>query len=321
VVVIMAASSPRPLLLALFLARWLVACGGADEGRPERPTGTSSQALDQCAAAEQRLLDGWEFQSVLDFEPADDVDVVELEPTCSAEAPCRFYFNYDKAASPRPEGCYPDLDVLPAFEAVTVPEKAGDMNIAQRLPEARCDSSHYAFHLLGSDVATCINPATGRQGWGATLAVTLNANDGDTGLALMPYDASRWDGFSFWARREAGPNNSGILASAKDRYSGRPPDSLKADPYCEVKEQIVVDGEPIPTPDSLKCDGFGLAALAEPEWRFVKIPFTNLQQKGFGAPSPLGELEVGQMSAFEFGFGAGDWDVWIDDLAFYREPR
>jgi len=312
--------APRLIPLAL-LALLLGACGGADDGRPERPTGIAAEALDQCAAAERRIDDGWEFQSVLDFEPPDEMEPDALIPQCAPEAPCEFYFNYDKASSPRPEGCNSSSMVLAKFEAVTAPASAGDRFIAQRLPEARCESSRYAFHLLGSDVATCVNPATGRQGWGATLAITLNATQNNVGLALSPYDASDFDGFSFWVRLGEGESGSGVLASAKDRYTGLPPDSLKADAYCEVKEQIVVDGEPINTPDSLKCDGFGLAALAEAEWRFVKIPFASMRQKGFGAPSPLGTLEVSQMSAFEFGFGAGDWDVWLDDIAFYKEPR
>jgi hypothetical protein len=320
-VVTMCPLASRLTYLVVLAAPLLAACGGADEGRPERPTGTSTEPLDQCAQAEQRLADGWEFLDIIDFEPIAAMPAERERAECLPDAPCQFYFNYDVALSPGQDGCNSDSDVMAAGGTLLAPKSAGDPFIAYALPESRCEQSNYAFHLLGQDIATCVSDVTGRQGWGATLAITLNANSLDTGLAREPYDASEWDGFAFWVRRGDQPSNGGVLASAKDRYTGRPPESLEEDAYCETKDSIVVDGESIRTPDSFKCDGFGLAALADTDWRFVRVPFANLQQKGFGVPSPLGEFEATTMSALEFGFGAGDWDVWVDDVTFYREPH
>jgi hypothetical protein len=75
-----------------------------------------------------------------------------------------------------------------------------------------------------------------------------------------------------------------------------------------------------PPPDARKCDPFGFGVLLTPDWRFIKLPFANARQKGFGVPSPLGTLDTSALLGLQLGVSAGDLDVWIDDIAFYREP-
>jgi hypothetical protein len=72
--------------------------------------------------------------------------------------------------------------------------------------------------------------------------------------------------------------------------------------------------------DAEKCDPFGLAVGLTSEWRFVKIPFAQVMQKGFGVPSAHGTLDTSELVGLQFALSAGDWDVWIDDVSFYREP-
>ena len=305
----MARLSARPSTIAPLAAGLLLACGGAEADRPEPPAAVSGEALDACVLAEQRDADGWEFQSLVDFEPTDDTMPSKLRPECAATTPCGFYFNYDTLLTPIDPpvaGC--DLGegvVLELNQTVGPP-------FAYPIPDGRCGSSAYAYHLQAKNLATCVSERTGRQGWGATLALTLNANPQDSGQALEAYDASEWDGISLWVRLGETPSHRAILTAAKDPYTSRPPADSEQEQYCSTADGVA---------DAKKCDAFGLAVLLEPEWRFVTVPFSLMQQKGFGTPSPLGALQASELVGLELGFGAGDWDAWVDDVAFYREPR
>jgi hypothetical protein len=57
------------------------------------------------------------------------------------------------------------------------------------------------------------------------------------------------------------------------------------------------------------------------QWRYVKLPFAQLQQKGFGVPAPTGRIDTSALLGVQFGLAAGSWDLWLDDLAFYREAK
>lgn len=275
----------------------------------------TAAAVDACATADERLAQGWEFQTIVDFEPPDGKPTDMLQPECAPTTPCSFYFNYDTELSPvdpPTSSCDLGPGVVSEING-RMTGLTGNQAVAFALPEPRCTESQYAYRLQGRNVAVCVSPTTGRQGWGATQAITFNPSTGDSGRALEPYDASGWDGISLWVRLGAGPSNRAMLVAAKDPFSGATPGAAAAPhPYCETADGV---------PDAQKCDSFGLAVLLEPEWRFVKVPFALMQQKGFGAPSPTGKLDAAQLDALELGFSAGDWDLWIDDISFYREPR
>lgn len=291
------------------LAFLLAACGGVDDGRPVAPTPTAEATFDACAGDADRRQRGWEFQTIVDFEPPDGMQPNKLRPECAAETPCSFYFNYDTLLSPA-EPPTPTCDL--GAGVVTQLNQMVGPPFAYPIPEARCGDSHYGYHQQGENIAVCTSPKTGRQGWGATLALTLNANPKDSGQALKAYDASAWDGIALWVRLGEARSGRAILVSARDPFTSRPPASSNQEPYCSSADGV---------PDAKKCDPFGLAVLLEPEWRFVTVPFALMQQKGFGAPSPLGQLDASQLVGLELGFSAGDWDVWVDDIALYREPR
>jgi hypothetical protein len=297
----------RAAYLLVSLGTLLVACGGTDEGRPERPVAASSEALDECGLAEQRLTDGWEFQSIVDFEPPAGM-AENWTAQCPPEVPCGFYFNYDSATSPIPlSACAKQLGISYDFGLLV-----GQEQYPEALAAPRCGSSQAAYHLNVPQLATCLDDE-GRQGWGATLQITLSPNSKDSGQALEVFDASNWDGIALWVRLGEQRSNRGILVSAKDRYTARAPVMPEGGvDYCRTDEGAA---------DAEKCDPFGRAVLLEQEWRFVKLPFSLLQQKGFGVPSPKRSIDSAQLVGFEIVFSAGDWDVWVDDLAFYREPR
>jgi hypothetical protein len=293
---------------SLAIGLLVAACGGADRGRPERPSDVSDAIVDACSEVSRRQQLGLEFQPIVDFEPPDDSQPSKLRPECEPETPCSFYFNYDTLLSPT-DPPTPSCDL--GEGVVTELNQMAGAPFAYALPEARCGESRYAYHQQGKNIAVCVNPKTGRQGWGATLNVTLNANPQDSGQALEPYDAGDWDGISFWVRLGQQASNRGLLAAAVDPYTSRPPVSSSAEPYCSSADGVA---------DAKKCDAFALAVLLEQDWRFVTVPFSLMQQKGFGVPSPLGRLDATQLLGMSFQFSAGDWDVWLDDVSLYREP-
>jgi hypothetical protein len=288
----------------------LVGCGGVDEGRPTAHRPSATAPVDPCAAAAERASAGWEYQSIVDFEPSDGKPTDVLQPECASTTPCAFYFNYDTLLSPAD----PPTTLCNAGPGVVSELNQGaGQPLAFPMPEPRCGASHYAYHQQGKNIAVCVNPATGRQGWGATLAITFNADRNNSGHALEAYDASGWDGVALWVRLGEQPSNRAMLVSAKDPFTADPPGSgSTAARYCQT-----ADGKP----DAQKCDPFGLAVLLEPEWRFVTVPFELMQQKGYGVPSPNGRLDPAQLLGLELGFSSGDWDIWVDDISLYRAPR
>jgi hypothetical protein len=64
------------------------------------------------------------------------------------------------------------------------------------------------------------------------------------------------------------------------------------------------------------CDKPNAFALLTTDWRFYALPFSEMRQAGWGKKQPY--LDLTALMSVQFHFGAGQWDVWIDDVAFYR---
>jgi hypothetical protein len=54
-------------------------------------------------------------------------------------------------------------------------------------------------------------------------------------------------------------------------------------------------------------------------WRAYFVPFSGMQQGGWGLPSP--SLDTSGLFSVTVQLGRGAWDVWIDDIGFYRRAR
>jgi len=169
----------------------------------------------------------------------------------------------------------------------------------------RCGTSQYGLHLTARKLTI----------WGGSVGVYFFSG---------PTDATAWDGISFWARRGLPDADSTwgapdaslqalsgrtLFVAVDDRYTdevhGAPlfPDRS---PFCFEEPQELSD----------KCDRFVAAVGLTAEWRFLAIPFAKMQQRGFGRQAP--ELDLTALLGLEFDLSTGDWDVWIDDVAFYR---
>jgi hypothetical protein len=296
------------------------ACGGTDNGRPERaatsPIETDAGA-DPCAAGA-----GLTFQSITTFDPPDGATRTGTRTLCDPSVNpdksigCTYY-NFDSANSPRlcdgplatnaPTCRQPDLTPTPDSVCMTSNFPAATPTVpVSPIPGGRCGVSNNAFHLIGTNIATCYDPNSEKQGWGITFQLTFNPLQANSGMSGKPIDASSWDGISLWVRRGSAASGSSVLVGVVD--------SISDGSMCNNLDPLVSS-----VADANKCDPYAAGVLLATNWRLVKLPFASLAQKGFGNPSPLGHLDTVALSGLKFTFSAGDWDAWIDDIAFYRE--
>jgi hypothetical protein len=170
-------------------------------------------------------------------------------------------------------------------------------------------------------------------------------------------DASEFDGVSFWVRRGQGgsgvqPVGQSLFIVFDDKFTkeNQTKYEIEVDPetgdYVMIEDPITkllvpkpvldANGDPVPVypaystevqasncydvnVDAMKCDRFGAGVGLEPEWRFVKIPFDSMRQRGYGVKSPAGRLLKEELLAFGIYMDIGNWDFWIDQIAFYKD--
>jgi hypothetical protein len=190
----------------------------------------------------------------------------------------------------------------------------------KRIPEGtRCGEIQSALHFEATNMGTCYGPK-GRPGWGGSIEIKL-----------LEFDASDYDGISFWVRKGNKKTGPSLLLSVVDSetlgtdtgikgvdHCGcLPPKTPGATPACSADPDKTFDS----FPDSLKCDPFGAAVTLTDAWSFVPVYFSNLHQKGFGKSVPSGQVDRSLLRRLQFLVNAGDWDFWLDDIALFRTPE
>ncbi|GEM_PF-2151046 len=161
------------------------------------------------------------------------------------------------------------------------------------LDEARCGESRFALRIF----------ARGLSKYGGAFGMSY---DYDT-----PFDASEWDGISLWVRRGAASGTS-LFVGVNERHTdeqGSAAVSPTAEPFCLNDAPTEQD----------KCDRFGAGVALDEEWRFVAIRFDQMAQRGYGVVAPY--LDVAAIQGLNCGFEVGDWEFWVDDLAYFRAPE
>lgn len=152
----------------------------------------------------------------------------------------------------------------------------------------RCGESRYGMHLTVDDLID----------WGANVGTPL----------LSPFDdAAEWEGVAFWARRA--PHSRGILRiEVADTQTDGTYITASGEPPCsyDASQDEIFEG----------CDRFGGYVQVGPSWNFFTLPFDSLAQAGWGKSAD--SLRIGELRSITFLFGAGTWDVWIDDVAYYK---
>lgn len=169
---------------------------------------------------------------------------------------------------------------------------------------ARCGVSTRALRIQARDLVKY------GGAFGVTFAYRAAGGAVEAGEGVQingaPVDASQWEGLSLWVRR--GPESgSSLFVGLNERHTDEQGSlALSDEPYCLNDTPNEAD----------KCDRFGAGVPLTEAWQFVAIPFSQMKQRGFGVVAPY--LDVAHIQGLNMGFEIGDWDIWIDDLSFYR---
>jgi len=290
------------LFTALSLA-W-AGCGGAtDLPRPsgERPL---APPPDQCALAAAYT----DTQSIATFDPRGTDD----KACGSLDLPCVFYPNHDTKHSPGVEGSDCQEDILNG----QLVKDSGLVETFSITPgaEQRCGYPTNAMHFLAANLSMCVG-TNGRRGWGLGWEVDFGTNS-----VKAPIDASAWDGFSFWVKKGSGPSDSSIIVAAIDHFAVG---GFKETDPKTGEEVFCSSSDPaqtaLPEADSAKCDPFAVGVSLTSDWTFVAVRFSDMRQKGFGVTAPNG-LDTSDLWRLQVLASAGNWDFWLDDIAFFRDP-
>lgn len=293
----------RRLLSLAVLSALAIACGGNnDDPRPE-PAGLcgaielSGQDDPGSGPVDCAALEGYELQLIDDFETG---------------AATGWYVNNDRTALQ-----------LPAPEADPVP--------GQRIPGGRCSDvpglgSDYAIHILSGnlsefggvfgrnmrrqlDADPCpITPCLGRTPPPPSLGPcgVGQATPGQQDVATectTGADASEWEGIVLWARKGPG-SGSGVRIQVSDPRTDDSNQACVCNPFTNQNDTS--DG----------CDKFGTYINVDHTWRAYFVPFSGMQQGGWGLASPA--LDTSGLFSVTVQFGRGAWDLWLDDIGFYR---
>jgi hypothetical protein len=296
----------KPLVALFALSAPLVACGGnTDTPRPESAgqcggihlTGADdpgSGPID-CTA-----LQGYELDLIDDFETG---------------AATGWYVNNDRTALQSPA---PDTDPVPG----------------ERIPGGRCREtpgfgSDYAIHITTGNltefgavfgrnmrrtldqepcpITPCLErtpppPSVGPCGVGQATP----GQQGGTDVCTTGADASAYEGIVLWARKGPG-SASGMRIQVSDPRTDDSNQACVCNPF--TNENDTSDG----------CDKFGTYINVDDTWRAYFVPFAGMQQGGWGLPSP--ELDTSGLFSVTVQLGRGEWDVWLDDIGYYRRSK
>jgi hypothetical protein len=298
----------------------LAACGGPTEERPDLdlschqlvPLSDSPDPGSGPVAC--NALDGFEIFLLDNFEPG--------------EASIAWYTNNDRTALSDP---LPDTDPIPATQ---IPggrcmdfEPGDDAPTVCDAPDVERGGCTRPFGLESRSalhIRTGLLTANGGQ-LGRSLPLTCDPTASacsfgagppeigpcSTGQGSTPptggcegYDLSLWEGVVLWAR--VGPNSA---ATIKVRVADKATDDkgCVCDPYTNQNDS------------STGCDKFSAFVPLDDDFRAYFVPFNEMLQGGWGMRSP--ELDTAGLFSFAVEYGRGSWDLWLDDIGFYRRRR
>ena len=116
------------------------------------------------------------------------------------------------------------------------------------------------------------------------------------------FDTSTWEGIVFWGRVAPGSETS-VRVRASDYITDDK--GCGCNPYTNQNDSS--DG----------CDKFGFFPdPLTPDFEVRFAPFAEMQQGGWGKPADY--LRSDRLFEIAFDYGRGAWDIWVDDVGFYR---
>jgi hypothetical protein len=280
------ASTPTSVSLGLSIPLLLsLGCGGTqDQARPERDDTEVKTELDlrDCEA----IAEVYEFELLDGFNGGDITDGKNPAPALG------WYVSEDHTNGTDGDRTK-DPHFSPSKRSGLLPEAGGAPALGESAAFALCDASPKAMHLKSWE--------PGFTNWGYSLGANIKAAaDG-----IDYRDASNWDGLAVWVKRAKSSPNATITAKVTDQYT----ESSNHD-YC-------LDGLYVPE----SCDAFSRGVGPDLTWRLVLIPFEHMVQQGFGRPSEMSLPEVEALIGLEFNVSKGTWDMWLDEVSWYRSRK
>ncbi len=320
------ARASSALGLAFALANLCVACGGEDAG--PRP------APNYCREIEP-LSDTPDFGSgPVDCTALAGLELYILDDWEPGSSRTGWYINNDRTALQQPP---PETDPVPSSaipggrclgaKSKNAPKVCSDPTTPRGECERTADlASQRALHIRSGFLSN--NGGVLGRNLPKEGCLVPDESDPDT---LCPYragppevgpcstaeapspplrgckgalDFSDWDGILVWARKAPGSYTS-IRVRVSDVNTDE--GSCVCNPYTSQNDTS--DG----------CDKFGAYISLTNDFEPLLIPFEEMQQGGWGKSSP--GLDRGELMSVGLEYGRGAWDIWIDDIAFYRSPR
>lgn len=161
---------------------------------------------------------------------------------------------------------------------------------AELIPGGRCNA-RFAMHIVAGPFVD----------WGGTFGRTFGTS---------PKNGTGWDGISFWSR--VGPGSSDVVrVNVGDEYTDSSYNQTLAQPHCNPNSGKY---------DSYTgCDKFGGTFTPGPDWQHFFIAFSEMRQGGWGQPQVT--FDIANILSMEFAFKGPSWDLWLDDIAFYRRRK
>jgi hypothetical protein len=121
---------------------------------------------------------------------------------------------------------------------------------------------------------------------------------------LAKDDHSAWDGIVLWVRVAPG---SAAYARVRVGDGSTDDKSCACDPYTSQNDS------------STGCDKWGTYLNFDPTFRAYLVPFRSMQQGGWGMKAKF--LDTSNLFSLAVEWGRGAWDLWIDDVGFYRSRK
>ena len=167
----------------------------------------------------------------------------------------------------------------------TIVPALGEEALPELIPGGRC-GSQYAMRVTGQGFAD----------WGSLIGLNL-AYDSAGGAF---YDASAYEGVSFWAR--VGDTSTNQMRFAITDQNSEPKGG-----------KCVEDGGA-----GVECfDSFGITINAlETTWKRYEVPFSGLGERNFGLHADA--LDTSALYVVGFNVEPNSiFDLWVDDVSFY----
>jgi len=156
-------------------------------------------------------------------------------------------------------------------------------------------ASAYALHVSGGDYVL----------YGPNIGWTISDS------ASGALDVQAESGVAFWAR--------------SDRSTGQTLEIVVNDVYTFPVVELELRQCELETPDYVpplgrRCwNGGKSVRVLSTEWRLYTVDFSELVQDTWGTRSPGGKPDLSGVLSIEFHLPAAqDFDLWLDDIAFFR---